>query len=153
LKGHAGQYAPDTGLTIAASSLADGDFHNVARSGRDSYASQNEPGQWFCYDLQESRACITAYTLYAKYLKSWVIEGSEGGASWTEIDRQTDNGFFKDWCTESIDLSKQGRLTDTKWRFIRITQTDKNHNGTDTLELRGFEFFGTLFNKKSDEKS
>jgi hypothetical protein len=68
-----------------------------------------------------------------------VVESSLDGESWTEIDRKRDNDDFKDWGTASFVLSKSAEC-----RFIRLTQTGKNHYPADFLRISAFEFFGTL---------
>jgi hypothetical protein len=95
----------------------------VADLTSDSYFwSKGEPGQWVCWDFREMRVRSTRYTIKAEWLKSWVVEGSLDGNSWMEIDRQTDNLDFKNWWnTVSFAVSKP-----VEFRFIRLTQTDKN---------------------------
>jgi hypothetical protein len=114
---------------------------NVADLTSDSnFCSKNEPGQWVCWDFGEMRVRPTHYTIKTLRLKSWVVEGSLDGRSWTEIDRQTDNQDFEDgWNTASFTVSKPA-----EFRFIRLTQTDKNHVGDNCLVLFAVEFFGTL---------
>jgi hypothetical protein len=104
-------------------------------------SSKDEPGQWICWDFREMRVRPTHYTMMARYPKSWVVEGSLDGMNWTEIDRQTDNeAFNKNPETASFRISKP-----VESRFIRLSQTDKNHEGKDFLGyLYVVEFFGTL---------
>jgi hypothetical protein len=109
------------------------------------FSSNDEPGQWICWDFREMRVRPTHYTIWAAWLKSWVVEGSLDGESWTEIDRQTNNQDF------SFAVSNPAGC-----RFIRLTQTDGPHwkvrHGDDELDLRpvdfllfyAVEFFGTL---------
>jgi hypothetical protein len=105
------------------------------------FGSKNEPGQWICWDFREMRVSLTHYTLWTWYQKSWVVEGSLDGKSWTEIDRRTDNQVFKaDWTTASFAVSCSAEC-----RFVRLTQTDARRNGDDYLDLRAVEFFGTLY--------
>jgi hypothetical protein len=103
------------------------------------FISRTDPGQWVCWDFREMRVRPTHYSIYKWRLKSWVVEGSLDGKNWTEMDRKTDNQDFKDtWNTVSFALSP------VECRFIRLTQTDKNHGGNDYLYLFAVEFFGTL---------
>jgi hypothetical protein len=65
---------------------------NVADLTSDWYFySKDEPGQWVCWDFGEMRVRPTHYTIPALFLKSWVVEGSLDGSSWTEFDRKTDD--------------------------------------------------------------
>jgi hypothetical protein len=76
-------------------------------------------------------------------IKSWVVEGSLDGQNWTLIDRRTDNRDF------TAGRLAQGRTSfacshQVEARYIRLTQTDRNHWNTHALEVFDVEFFGTL---------
>jgi hypothetical protein len=114
---------------------------NVADLTSDSrFCSEDASAEWICWDFREMRIRPTHYTMKGVLLKSWAIEGSIDGKSWMEIDRQTDNqDFKKDAHQASFAFSKPA-----EFRFIRMTQTGKNHFGDDSLALCAVEFFGTL---------
>jgi hypothetical protein len=76
------------GPVYARRNVADLFFHSR-------FDSKDEPGQWVCWDFHEFRVRPTHYTINSYKLKSLVVEGSPDGASWTEIDRQTDNLDFQ----------------------------------------------------------
>jgi hypothetical protein len=106
------------------------------------YHSRNESGQWVCWDFRQMSVRLTTYRIIAAWLKSWIVEGSVDGESWTEIDRKKNTQEFKD-----LKLLGTGSFVVAKpmeCRFIRLTQTATNHNGSDILYLRDVEFFGTL---------
>jgi hypothetical protein len=132
-------------VTITSKSFSDYDdvewgdaLKNVADLTSDRwFNSEDEPGQWVCWDFREMRVRPTHYTITAGGLTSWVVEGSLDGESWTEIDRQTNNQFFTHWNTAPFAVSNPAEC-----RFIRLTQTDKRHYNE--LLLRAVEFFGTL---------
>jgi hypothetical protein len=173
-KKHCGNVQEKGIVTITSKSVwnDDPDYapKNVADLTSDSrFVSQDEPGQSVCWDFREMRVRPTHYTIWTSYLKSssdrlksssdrlksWVVEGSLDGRSWTVIDRQTDNQDFKGGSnTVSFAVSKPA-----EFRFIRLTQTDKRHDGYDYLTHKGgdknhygcdylllyaVEFFGTL---------
>jgi hypothetical protein len=105
------------------------------------FDSKEEPGQWVCWDFHKMRVRPTNYTIRTDLLKSWVVESSLDGEAWTEIDRKTDNEDFMDgWETASFAVSNSAEC-----RFIRLTQTGKNHKGSDYLHIQAFEVFGTFF--------
>jgi hypothetical protein len=89
----------------------------------------------------------THYTIVASHLKSWVVEGSVDGESWTEIDRHTHKQYFEHYspyiptasnqALSSFAVSKPG-----EWRFIRLA--DKHSGKYDKLYLVAVEFFDTL---------
>jgi hypothetical protein len=69
-----------------------------------------------------------------------VVEGSVDGVSWVEMDRRTDTSAFKCvWETASFVVSNPAEC-----RFIRLTQTAKDHENKDDIALRAVEFFGVL---------
>jgi hypothetical protein len=145
-------------VTITSKSVDDDDSRLAVRNVVDltsgeSFYSKDEPGQWIRWDFHGLRVLPTHYTIISQWLKSWVVESSLDGEAWTEIDRKTDNEDFKsyNWKTASFAVSAE-------CRFIRLTQTGKNHDGCDhflrdsgkghggydTLIIYAIEFFGTL---------
>jgi hypothetical protein len=107
------------------------------------FYSCNQPDQWICWDFRKMRVRLTHYTIKTRWLKSWVVEGSLDGRSWTEIDRQTNNQDFERWWT-TVSFAVSGPA---EFQFIRLTQTDENHyphHPDDQLVLGAVEFFGTL---------
>jgi hypothetical protein len=103
--------------------------------------SKNEPDQWVCWDFQRMRVRPTHYTITGFYVRSWVLEGSNSGKSWTKLDRQTEiHDAEFGWFTASSRISKPA-----EFRLFRLTQTAERAqcNGYD-LPLRAVEFFGTL---------
>jgi hypothetical protein len=107
------------------------------------FNSDDEPGQWICWDFHEMRVRPVYYTLRSGEgfpPRSWLLESSLDGLNWTEIDRQVDNDDLNDdFLTHSYTVSNSD-----KCRFIRFTQTDQNHYHDDYLRLCAFEVFGTL---------
>jgi hypothetical protein len=59
------------------------------------FVSRNEPGQWICWDFGEMRIRPGHYTIRTNYLKSWAVEASLDGETWTEINRKTANRDFR----------------------------------------------------------
>jgi hypothetical protein len=67
--------------------------------------------------------------------------------AWTEIDRKTDNNDLKEKPhTASLAVSN------SECRFIRLTQTSKNHYLDDELWCPAFEFFGTLLEGREPKR-
>jgi hypothetical protein len=144
-RGHGGNVHDKGIVTITSKSVyTDSSAHavvNVADLAADSYFHSNGgPDQWVCWNFHKRRLNPTHYTIRIQGLKSWVVESSLTGKAWTEIDRKTDNEDFKDGLeTASFAVSNAA-----KCRFIRLTQTGKNHNENDFLVIYAFEVFGTL---------
>jgi hypothetical protein len=73
-------------------------------------------------------------------LKNWAVEGSDDGASWTEIDRRENNSDLDEpFTVKTFAVSQTG-----SFRKIRLRQTGPNHEGNNTLELSAFKVFGAV---------
>ena len=122
-------------VNVAAGSVYDSSCHpkNAVDLGTDSYyESKNERDTWICYDFKERRVIPTSYSVRSCYcgpgcshLKSWVIEVSNGGSSWTEIDRRDNNDLNDESVTVNFKISK---VPSESFRFFHLSQTGKNHN-------------------------
>jgi hypothetical protein len=112
------------------------------------FYSANAPDQWFCYDFKDRRVVLTHYIVrphqWAKYNpRSWVVESSNDGESWIELDRKVScddlsevhviRGF-------PISIAVQGRM-------VRFRHTGRNLSGSYYLCLTAFEVYGTLLQK------
>jgi hypothetical protein len=138
---HGGNVHETGVVTITSKSIDDPEVapQNVADIGQGStFTSQDEPGQWICWDFHDLHPCIVAYTLEAVSLQSWVIEGSLDGESWTKMDRRWRFPEFSG--ANPFDLWHA-----IECRFIRLTQTGKRREyNDDFLVLFSVEFYGTL---------
>jgi hypothetical protein len=121
-------------------------LRNLADLASDTwFRSKNARGQRVCLDFHGLRVRPTHYTIKTDSLKSWVVESSPeavgwcGPSTWTQIDRKTNNTDFKNDWVASFAVSNSAEC-----RFIRLTQTDKNHFGGDFLVIYAIEVFGAL---------
>jgi hypothetical protein len=107
------------------------------------FHSKNEPGQWICCDFKTLRIEPTHYTIRAGFghsLKSWVIEGSDDGTLWTEIDRRENASDLNALrAVKTFAVSRSG-----SFGRIRLRQTGPNHRGNNCLILIAFELFGAV---------
>jgi hypothetical protein len=107
------------------------------------FRAENDAGHWVSWDFGEMRIRPTHYQMRARFLKSWVVEGSPDGWIWTEVQRITHHvpGLpdLSGWWINSFTV-----WTETDSRFIRLTSTDQDHAGR-PLEVSSVEFFGTLW--------
>jgi hypothetical protein len=142
----------DKGLIEAtASSMSCSDHPKQATDVQNRYfyfQSNNEPNSWICYDFKEMEVTPTHYSIlshssgpnYGNHPKSWCLEVSGDGTSWTEVHR----------CENNSDLNGSSQIgtysvnRSVKCRFVRLRQTGKNHSNNDCFLLPGFEIFGVL---------
>jgi hypothetical protein len=112
------------------------------------WSSENAADQWLLFDFPKHQLYVTEYTLKSpnskagwNHLKSWLLEGSDDGETWEEIDRREGNN----------DLNGRSRVKTfacqqpAKVRKLRLHQIGKNHRNADDIQLSGIEFFGRLF--------
>jgi hypothetical protein len=112
------------------------------------FCTQNMPNQWVCYDFHDARIRPTHYAIRSRSegwrnsqnLRSWVLEGRNDGEDWALIDEQTDNPDLKS--SNARRLYPVTAVND--YRYLRISQTGRNHAGTEQLSFSGFEIFGEL---------
>jgi hypothetical protein len=138
-------------------SITDSSHHSDSYSGRFAanlenalpyFMSNDAQGQWLCYDFKDSRVLLTHYSIRTlaygtgnHHLKSWVLEISNDGSNWTEVDRRVDNNDLNGTSfLATYSISRQMPES----RFVRLRQIGKNHYGYDNLSISCFELFGTL---------
>jgi hypothetical protein len=133
-------------VEITASSVFGTNYPRNAVDFRDNglcFSSEDEPDQLICLDFKTLRIEPTHYTIQTgseNYLKSWAVEGSDDGASWTEIDRRENTNDLNSWRTaKTFVVSRSG-----SFERIRLRQTGRNHSGSNCLALEAFELFGRL---------
>ena len=123
----------------------------VAIADRSTYfCSANEPNMWICYDFKNRRIKPTAYTIQSfagssgwEHLRSWVIETSTDGTTWTEIDRHENcESLNREHAVASFIISSSSEC-----RMIRLRQIGPNCHRfvqDNKLVLSSWEIFGTV---------
>lgn len=120
------------------------------------FESKNTEDEWLCFDFGKNRIVPTSYTIKTYddtigwtsteavtgewNLKSWVIEVSNNGNNWIEIDRHENNydlnhpNAFKNFT-----VNKK-----VECQYFRLRQIGPNHKGYYYIVLKAFEIFGEL---------
>jgi hypothetical protein len=150
-----GRNVDDAGLiTATASSIynSSSSYHpkNAAdlQNRSSCFHSNGEPNSWICYDFKAMEVTPSHYSILSHsagpnqndHPKSWCLEVSVDGTSWTEVHR----------CDNNSDLNGLNQIgtysvsRSVKCRFVRLRQTGKTHYNCDYLVLCGFEIFGLL---------
>jgi hypothetical protein len=135
----------DKGIVLMTSkSVSEGDLKNlVDLTSRSEFKSENESDQWVCWEFRETWIRPTHYTIRSSkdnYPKSWAFEGSTNGEDWTELDRRkNDSHLREDFAVHSFEVKSP-----LECRFVRLTQTGKNHNDSHYLAFCSLEIFGSL---------
>ena len=135
-------------VTITCSSKSDGDVQNIVdQNDNTSFSSDGVSNSWIQLDFKERKVLLDGYTLKTwgqdgGHLRNWVLEVSNDGLTYTEIDRHKKcpilNGPLN---TATFKVS-----CSTPQRFVRLKQIGSNTNGYSYLNLNQIEFSGSLNN-------
>jgi hypothetical protein len=108
----------------------------------------HERNNWICYDFRDRRVILTHYEIRSdfskgvdnKNLKSWIVEVSEDGEEWSEVDEREDNSDVNE--TDVTGLFSVARKE--VGRFVRLVNIGRDHSEDDCLCISAWEVFGTL---------
>ena len=143
----------DNGTVLITSNSINGSDYNpknvVDYYTSNCYCSKSEANTFVCFDFKERSVNLTAYSIksswgnpYGNHLKSWVVEVSNDGNSWVEVDNHENDPILNGYCaTHVFRISNQ---TDKFNRFIRIRQTGKSWKNDYRFTLFCVEFYGHL---------
>jgi hypothetical protein len=117
------------------------DFEN-----RNGFITSLEANAWISYDFKDRRVNLTHYSIRSRrdyngyHLRSWALDGSMDGQSWTELDVQMNNTTLNSpGAFASFSISQS-----SAFRLIRLRQLSKNSSNYLSLMINSMEFFGTL---------
>ncbi|OHT06397.1 hypothetical protein TRFO_05596 [Tritrichomonas foetus] len=118
------------------------------------FYSKNQPNQWICYEFHDFQFKLSKYQIRSfnggpnnYHLKSWVLETSNDGQTWHEIDRQTNNSLLrgqKNHSTFDINSPTLSSSSTDFFKFIQLRQIDQNWYGTNYLIFNSIEFYGEI---------
>jgi hypothetical protein len=149
-----GENVQDMGaVDVTSSSIYGDDEQFAAENAADlmsesEFCMKDEAEPWICDDFKMRRIRPTHYAIKSYrsprgrgyHPQHWVVEGSDNGQSWTELDRRENNKDLKSLLlVATFPVSGSSEI-----RMIRLLQTGKNHGGDDNLNFSGFEVFGSI---------
>lgn len=138
----------------AAKNVLDGKkVQNSPRNTNYFMAKRGETEFWICFDFKKMRVKISSYTIQntkianVPNIKNWVIETSDDGQKWSQIDEQKDCMAFKNTNQiKTFDVKKCHFV-----RFVRFRQTggklepaNNQFSTFDCIGIQSFEFYGKL---------
>ena len=104
----------------------------------------SEISPWICFDFKDKTVRLTKYSVKSggcHYLHDWVIEGSNDGSNWQELDRRNTQDLNEKFIAKTCECS---RASGNSFRYLRLRQMGKNSGGNDQIQLSEIEFFGIL---------
>ena len=119
---------------------------NAVELGTDTFFnSKSEPAPWICYDFKKQRVTPTSYSIRTVRRccpRSWALQVSNDGQKWDVVDARDNNEDLNaSYVTHNFTISTPPRGS---FRFIRLRQTGRNHDGNNYLGITSLEVFGTL---------
>lgn len=132
-------------VKITASGVSENSPNRVANlEWTNAFYTTNLENSWIQFDFLDATVTIDQYTIktdkYKKrWLKSWVLEGSNDGKVFNVIDTRDDNtDLSSDHPTQTFRCNKDGT-----YKIIRLRQTGPDSLGDHYLVLQNIEFFGS----------
>jgi hypothetical protein len=124
----------------------------VDYSGVGHFGTAEDGSPWICFNFRSMRIILTHYTILSDkreprwrpvFLRSWVVEVSNDGADWTEVDRRSDCSHLKG--PEKTAIFKVP--SEIEGQFVRIRVLAVHDSDRLCLEMKAIEFFGTLITR------
>ena len=96
------------------------------------WMSDNNPGNWLELDFKNIKLKLTGYSLktsngpisQAHHIKNWILEGSQDGIEWNEIDRQENNNDLNGPNYQHYFPISD---SDEEYQYIRIKSIGQSH--------------------------
>ena len=131
----------DVDVTASSYQGSSYDPKNVLKNDGRYWHSQNLPNSWIQFDFKQRKVSITSYSMKEFCLiRSWKVEGSTDGSTFEIIDNKVDTTDFQN--SSGIQKNFPVQPNNKYYRYIRITSTSKNWDGSDFFILYRVEFFG-----------
>ena len=121
---------------------------NIVEQNNNFFGTKDEANSWIQFDFKEKKVLLDRYSLKTfngsendAHLKSWILEVSNDGENYKEIDRHENddilNGRLKTATFKVSCLTPQ--------RFVRLRQIGSNWYGSNCLLINQVEFSGFLY--------
>ncbi|OHT04451.1 F5/8 type C domain containing protein [Tritrichomonas foetus] len=120
---------------------------NPLDDGENLFYSLDQPNQWICYQFNSAHFRLLKYQIQTNpwnknfnHIKSWVLETSNDGENWEEVDRQINS--------QALNGPKLHAEFDIKSSlakfvpFIRLRNIDADYAGSHYLIINSVEFYG-----------
>lgn len=104
--------------------------------------------EWLCVDFKERKVkpyhySIKSYPRGGHNLQNWVLEGSNDGESWKDLDTQNGNKSL-DGSNKANTFEVPNSQNNKFYRYLRIRQTGVNTGNDYKLIITSLEYFGLI---------
>ena len=128
-----------------------------------SWVSPSIPDMWVCFDLDASQKMrflsVKSYTIRTAlqnepcHLRSWKLEGSNDMKTWWLLHNQPKCSVLKgNGKTSTFNTNMPVKGQPIAFRYVKLTQTDKNWADTYALCIQAIEFHGEVYMGEKREK-
>lgn len=145
-------------IDITAASCHNDSFHpsKALEDGNNDYYHSLNTGtyrneghtEWLCVDFKERRVKPSHYSIQSfpwgsGNLQNWVLEGSNDGESWKDLDTQNGNKSLAGYNISNTFEVPNGQ-NNQFYRYLRIRQTGVNTANDYRLIIASLEYFGLI---------
>ena len=133
-------------VEITATSTTAGQCFQLVDYGWEGYwRSDSEGAPHVQFDFKSRRVNLRKYSIKGhngpSILANWAISGSHNGQDWTLLDERHTNDLVGQFVERTYECNHH--VADF-FRYIRITRTGVNSDGSHLFHLNALEFFGWL---------
>jgi hypothetical protein len=147
-------------VAITSSSIESGNpaysaYHVLMDLPDSHFGTKSQPDSWLQFDFHDLRVIPTHYTVQtyhsssawtAIFPQNWVIEGSPDGTTWTILDSQVDCSLLYG-ADRTVTFPIGHRM---ECQYLRMRITGPGLQRYHSLEMKTFEWFGTLVGDSSE---
>ncbi|OHS99298.1 hypothetical protein TRFO_34302 [Tritrichomonas foetus] len=144
-----GNVVTNGSIEIRSSTLVWGSLESVIDQSNSSYfGTLDEPNQWLLFDFKDKTINISHYKIKTinigsneLHLRNWILECSENGNDWVEIDRQKNNSDLNQ--RNEVHVFQTNNRLNAK--LLRLKQIGSNWGDNNYLCISYIDFFGDLY--------
>jgi hypothetical protein len=134
-------------VQITSSGDRHGSGWKIAGVGVSAWHTLNKADSWVQFDFKKNVVALSGYSLQSAEVDfhhpvSWIVEGSNNGTQWTEINSQATD-VLRGRRREATFICA-AEVCGMYWRFIRLRQVGRDSDGQYFLYLSRIEFYGNL---------
>ena len=134
------------GLTIQASTAINGSVESLVNRDESQFYTDNLPSSWVSFNIGTKKLKCNYYSIRARnaanyYLRNWKLQGSNDGATWVDLDTQTNNTTLANasqWLSIPINNT-------AAYSWFRILNYGLDSEGYNFLTLGEVELYGEYF--------
>ena len=133
-------------FTIQASKCLSWMYHEsfFLQDDQSQYITFDKKDSYFIIKFQKNTVELHGYKISSslnstRYMKRWMIEGSNDEENWDLLDERNDNSLNSSESILSFYIYPQG-----SYKYFKLTQIGKNNKNDNMLAIRYFDLIGII---------